>query len=320
MGDDLRGDDQTELQAVRQHTERAAPGARLRRVAFVTRLEHPALTADDALAVEPCAERGLGVTAAPWDDDGVDWQRFDAIVLRSCWDYHLRPARFIAWLHALRRTRIPLINPRRACLWNLRKTYLLTLAHRGVPVPPTLHLPRGAHFDVAAAARALGSSDLVAKPVIGASGWQLFRVSPALPASVTRLGQVLRRRSMLLQPWLAEVLERGEWSLTFFDGDYHHAAHKNAAPGEFRVQAEFGGGVRVAEPSAELRSVATRALRVLPRTLPYARVDLVETAAGPLVTELELIEPELFLRCHPAAPRRFADVLAATVAATAANS
>lgn len=286
-------------------------------VAFVTRREHATLTDDDALAVGPCALRGLAITAAPWDDDTIDWLRFDAIVLRSCWDYHLRPARFVAWLRALRRARLRVINPTGVCLWNLRKTYLLALARRGVPVPPTLHLPRGSNVDIAAAARSLRSSELIAKPVIGASGWQLFRVSAASVSSVERLQTLLRRRSMLLQPWIPEILERGEWSLTFFDARYHHAAHKYAAPGEFRVQVEFGGGVAAVDPPAPLRATATRAIAALPRPLPYARVDVVEAATGPFVTELELIEPELFLRCHPGAPARFADALAKAIGPSA---
>jgi glutathione synthase/RimK-type ligase-like ATP-grasp enzyme len=281
---------------------------RPRRVAFVTRLERPALTADDALAVEPCAARGLDVTAAPWDDDGVDWASFDAVVLRSCWDYHLRPARFLAWLRSLARARLTVLNPPAVCAWNMRKSYLLFLERRGVPVPPTVLVRRGGTVDVAALAARFGGP-LIVKPAIGAAGWRLFRLDTGDGAALARLRALLRRRSVLLQPWLPEIERAGEWSLVFFEGEYHHAAWKRAAAGDFRVHEEYGGSVDTAEPPATVRATAIAAVRALDRALPYARVDVVETAAGPRVSELELIEPELFLRCDPAAPHRFAEVI-----------
>ncbi|MGH7552696.1 MAG: hypothetical protein ACREMQ_06665, partial [Longimicrobiales bacterium] len=110
----------------------------MERIAFVTRLARPELTEDDALAVDPCAGRGMTVIAVPWDDDDVDWRAFDGVVLRSCWDYHRWPTRFSAWLSALERARLRVINPPRICRWNMRKSYLLFLERRGVLVPPTV--------------------------------------------------------------------------------------------------------------------------------------------------------------------------------------
>lgn len=284
----------------------AAPDRR--RVAFVTRRERPALTADDALAVEPCAARGLTVIAACWDDDDVDWASFDAVVLRSCWDYHLRPARFLSWLRRLARERLTVLNPPAVCVWNMRKSYLLFLERRGVPVPPTVLVRRGGTVDVAAIAARFGGP-LIVKPAIGAAGWRLFRLDEGDAAGRARLRALLRRRSVLLQPWFPEIERAGEWSLVFFEGDYHHAAWKRAAAGDFRVHEEYGGSVDAGEPPVAVRAAAVLAVHALGRALPYARVDVVETAAGPRVSELELIEPELFLRCDAAAPARFADVI-----------
>jgi glutathione synthase/RimK-type ligase-like ATP-grasp enzyme len=283
----------------------ASPRAR---VALVTRLEQPGLTPDDALAVRPLAERGLDVVAAPWDDPLIDWHGFDLIVPRSCWNYHRRPQRFAALLAAWDDAALRVLNPVSVCRWNMRKTYLLFLRRHGVPVPATFVLRRGGTPDLATIARELGTVDLIVKPVIGAWGWNLFRLHPDDHASTTRLARLLRRRSVLIQPWLPDVAGNGEWSLVFFDGVDHHAVLKHAAAGEIRVHEEFGGSVECAEPPAAVLRAARAAIDTI-SPLPFARVDVVETKQGPLVMELELIEPELFLRCHPDAPARFAEAL-----------
>jgi hypothetical protein len=64
------------------------------------------------------------------------------------------------------------------------------------------------------------------------------------------------------------------------------------------------------EPTAADIDVA-RALRAAPAECAYARVDLVQTDNGPVVMELELVEPALFLEEATGAVDRFARHLAA---------
>src|SRR5262249_459946 len=80
------------LPTVAEH-QRAA-----RRVALATYERAPGLAPDDRALVPALSARGIEVCAAVWSDATVDWSAFDAVVLRSCWDYHLRFAEFRAWL------------------------------------------------------------------------------------------------------------------------------------------------------------------------------------------------------------------------------
>jgi hypothetical protein len=71
------------------------------------------------------------------------------------------------------------------------------------------------------------------------------------------------------------------------------------------------------EPTRAEVEVARRALSVVPGgadRLAYARVDLVPGSdAEPLVMELELTEPSLFMSTAPGSPDRFAEAIAARV-------
>jgi len=95
-------------------------------------------------------------------------------------------------------------------------------------------------------------------------------------------------------------------------GRVTHALRKRAKPGDFRVQDDHGGTLHPLEPSAEQVTLAERALAACDTLPAYGRVDMVRRRDGTWgVMELELIEPELWLRRHPPA----ADALAAAIAA-----
>ena len=122
-----------------------------------------------------------------------------------------------------------------------------------------------------------------------------------------------------MQPYVRAV-EAGEVSLMFFGGELCHAVRKVPAAGDFRVQAEHGGSVEQHHPTAAELALALAVLGAAPDATTYARIDLVTTAAGPLLMEAELIEPELFLARHPAAAPRFAEVLAGLLGRGASGS
>ena len=67
------------------------------------------------------------------------------------------------------------------------------------------------------------------------------------------------------------------------------------------------------EPTPAERALGEAAISAVAAPLAYARADMVSTAAGPRLMELELIEPQLFLDFDVAAPGRFADVLVAVL-------
>jgi hypothetical protein len=123
--------------------------------------------------------------------------------------------------------------------------------------------------------------------------------------------RLLASGDALVQPYVEEIGRRGEWSFVFFGGSYSHAVLKVAAEGDFRVQHEFGGDVRVESPARSLVDAAEKVARWIPRPWAYARVDGVEVEGRLMLMELELIEPFLFLSSDPAAASRFADAVSA---------
>jgi glutathione synthase/RimK-type ligase-like ATP-grasp enzyme len=264
----------------------------MKRVAFATDRERPSLTLDDALVIEPAARLGLGIEPAVWDHPEADWARFDAVVVRSTWDYHLRLDEWVAWVDRVARvTRV--LNAPEVLRANAVKTYLLDLERRGVPIVPTTLVGRGS--TVRPARR------VVVKPVVSAGAHLTFVVNNP--------GVLEVQVDSLVQPYLPAVETEGELSFLFFGGAFSHAVLKRPAPGDFRVQEEHGGTFELLSPSREDLAVARRVMDAAPETL-YARVDLVRLDGALRLMELELVEPSLYLALDPDAPARFATALA----------
>ena len=120
-------------------------GASPRRLAFATWRGQPALTEDDARAADALRRAGHAVEPAVWDAPDVRWDGFDAVIVRSCWDYHHRPDAFLEWVGRVEAAGTPLWNPPAVLRWNHHKSYLRDL---GVPTVPTVWLERGAEADL----------------------------------------------------------------------------------------------------------------------------------------------------------------------------
>ena len=290
------------------------------RIALITEPAVPGLRPDDALLVAPLAARGIAAEALPWGAAPADLAGFDLAVLRTPWDYHEHVDTFLAWCEALP---VPLLNPPAIVRWNAHKRYLLELERRGLArVSPTEVLLRGEPHptasELAAALHGRASEDplrrLVVKPAVSGGARGTFVLDPADPAAEARLTASVRAEDMLVQRYEPRLVADGEWSLVFFDGEPSHALVKRPRRGDFRVQAEHGGAAQAATAHPRHVAGAQRLLAALaPESLLYARVDGFVAADGELVlVELELIEPELFLRFGGA--DAFAAALAARIA------
>lgn len=292
-------------------------------IALVTYLASPDLTPDDELLAAALRARGATVHVAPWDAP-ADWTSFDLVLLRSPWDYFLRSQAFDAWIDMLERAEVRLVNPYPVVRWNGDKRYLLELARQGVEVIPTAlvePLVTGADDGVTLAGvlDARGWTDAVVKPTVSGGGHETWRTSRAEADCQEGQFRALRRRSagVLVQPFLREVQDEGEWSLLFLDGRYSHAAVKRPAAGNFLVQHTHGGTYDAAVPSDALVAgasgvldAAVRATGVGIEGFAYARVDgIVRRTAGEerlILMELECLEPSLFFLQAPDAAERFA--------------
>jgi glutathione synthase/RimK-type ligase-like ATP-grasp enzyme len=274
----------------------------VRQIALVTYAGYPDLTDDDRMLVP--ALRRLKVDAVPvmWDAP-VTWTQFDQVIIRSCWDYHLRAADFLRWVERLENSRVSLHNSPRLVRWNADKRYLRDLQEAGVRIPPTMWLESGEEVDTHRILKSNGWESAVVKPTIGASAHGLRRISAGEPAS--RLAG-----PAMVQQYVPEVADSGEWSLVFFQGEFSHAALKLPASGDFRVQAEYGGTATRAEPGRKVMEAARSIMEALPEQPLYARIDGIEDDQGFALMEAELIEPALFLELGGAVTR-FAEIVAA---------
>ena len=285
------------------------------RVALVTCAELPDLEADDRLVLSPLAARGVGAEPAVWDDPEIDWAGYDLAVLRSPWDYVPRRNEFVAWAAS-----VPaLANPADIVEWNTDKRYLTELAASGVPVVPTAWVAPGETWSPPA------TGEYVIKPAVSAGSKDTGRYDLADPehrrlaaAHVARLQTA--GRLVMVQPYLAAVDTAGETALIYFAGPdglaYSHAIRK----GPMLTGPDAGcDGLYKAEkieprtPTAAELAVAERVLAAVPGgtdRLLYARVDLIPGPEGaPLLVELELTEPSLFLGYAAGAADRLADAI-----------
>jgi glutathione synthase/RimK-type ligase-like ATP-grasp enzyme len=214
----------------------------LKKIAFVTYHRAPHLTADDALAIAPLKQFGIEVIPTIWDDPTVNWNQFDAVVIRSCWDYHHKPRAFRRWLDHLEEFHVTVWNPAEIIRWNMNKKYLQDLAAKGVNIPPTIWFEAESSADLHALLKKNDFKQAVIKPTVSATAWQTWRTSLATwQNDQPHLDEILRHSGAMIQKFVEEITSTGEWSLIFFAGKFSHATLKRPRTGDFRVQSDFGG-------------------------------------------------------------------------------
>jgi glutathione synthase/RimK-type ligase-like ATP-grasp enzyme len=240
----------------------------------------------------------------------VDWASFDLVVIRSTWDYFDRLDEFLAWADRVDSVS-RLINSPRTIRWNSHKGYLAELGAAGIPVLPSLALAKGAAHPVERMA-ATGWGDVVIKPAVDGGARQALKTTSGSPEATDHVVRLVGAGDTIVQPYAPSV-ELGETSLFFFGGAFSHAVRKVPKAGDYRVQALHGGSEEVHEPTAAELDVAGRAMALAPDELVYARVDLIDVDGQPTLMELELIEPDLFLRMAAGSVGRFAAAVAAQV-------
>ena len=248
---------------------------------------------------------------AAWDDSAVAWDSYDALVVRSTWNYHRSLDAFRAWIDRVEALGVPLWNPPAILRWNASKTYLRDLAAGGVDAVPTHWVERGSVATLSEVLHDAGWSDAVVKPAVSASAHETWRVTaPRLtPDDESRFGRLTASGDVMVQPFLAELARDGEWSVMFVAGQYSHAVLKRARAGDFRVQREHGGTAEPRSPPAAVLAAAMNTVARIPGSWLYARVDGCVVDSLFLLGELELLEPSLFLAADAGAAERFASAI-----------
>ncbi|HLP49296.1 MAG TPA: hypothetical protein VK154_00275 [Chitinophagales bacterium] len=264
------------------------------KLALVTCAAQPCLTESDRPLVTLFKQHGIHAEPVIWNDAGIEWNKFSAVLIRSVWDYHLHQAAFNQWLSMLEANRIYTLNPVNTIKGNQNKLYLQQLQQAGVEIIPTIFLPKTTDLDLSEI-KARGWTKAVIKPAVSASAY-LSRVFNAdeIAAVENEYKPVALKCELLVQPFVNEVKQQGEISLVYFNRSFSHAVLKVPQAHDFRVQQEYGGITTPYEPDKSVLSTAGKILTLIDDELLYARVDGVLVDGRFVLMELELIEPYLF--------------------------
>jgi glutathione synthase/RimK-type ligase-like ATP-grasp enzyme len=276
-------------------------------VAIATCAEVVGRESDDLRVIEALRRRGVAAVHAVWDDSEVDWPAFALVVIRSTWDYPERRGAFLAWAKQLRRV----LNPLPILRWNTDKRYLDDLARAGLPVIPTRFLEPADAFEPP-------PPPFVVKPAVSCGAKDTARYEAADEASAWDHVRRLQTsgRTVMVQPYLSDIEAKGEVAVLFIGGAYSHSICRGALlihSGSAESEAALPLNVRGHEATSEELSLAEQVMAQLPgdsSALLYGRVDLVPGPDGkPLILEVELTEPSLFLDFSKGGVERLADCI-----------
>jgi glutathione synthase/RimK-type ligase-like ATP-grasp enzyme len=280
-------------------------------IALVTASQMPKPDLETHLLVDALEALNVSTAIVSWDRY-MDWSAIPLVVLRTPWGYFRQIVEFLNWAQEVARV-TRLLNPYAIVRWNAHKSYLLDLQRKGVPIVPTTLLSAGDDRN------ALGDrypGEMVVKPAISAGAFGAMKGRMAEDGLVSHIEGLLGAGDVLIQPFVPDIAVTGEVSLIFFNGVFSHGIRKLPARGDYRVQDRLGGAVSEYQPVRGELETAKAALTAAPGKTTYARVDLVDWLGEPVVMELELIEPELFLRYAPSASTVFARYLHAELIRT----
>lgn len=281
------------------------------RVGLVTAEAARGTDDDETPLLDALIWSGVEASVVAWDDRTVDWALFDLVVVRSTWDYVARQNEFLRWLRRVS-LRSTLVNSADVIEWNIDKRYLRELQQAGIPIVPTTWIEPGDLI------RLPERGELVVKPVVSAGAKDTVRYVMPDHGALARdhlAGLLARKRAAMVQPYVSSVDSHGEIALVYLDGAFSHAVRKGAILREplHTVTELFAAeDLSPTEATADERALGDDVMRFVQAREPvlYARVDLVRGARDePLLLEVELFEPSLFLAHGDGAVERFADAI-----------
>ena len=254
--------------------------------------------------------QGLKVDITYWDNPSYEWQKTRSILFRTIWDYFERFDEFWEWVEQVK-TKTTLINSYELIKWNIDKHYLNDLKNNGIQVVPTCFVDRGNNIGLKEIANLNDWKHIVIKPAISASAFNTYKITnDEIEHNEKLFHELLQTHDMLVQPFFSTISEFGEASLMVFDGKFTHAVLKKAKPGDFRVQDDFGGTVHDYKPTEEEIVFAEKVFQSCISMPIYGRVDIVwDTNKNLYLSELEIIEPELWIRNMPESGNKIAEAV-----------
>lgn len=263
---------------------------------------------EDQLVKDALEQQGLTVLKLAWDDPDFDWSTTKYALFRTSWDYFERFQEFSIWLKKVSQ-QTTLLNSAKTIYWNIDKHYLQDIKNAGVAIVSTYFMEKGDSRTLAALHQELGWQKTVVKPCVSGAARHTYKLhSENIAQHESIYKKLIAEEAMMLQPFMEQIVTKGEISLMVIDGTYTHAILKKAKAGDFRVQDDFGGTVHEYQPTEAEIQFAENAVKACIEPPMYARVDIIwDNEDNLAISELELIEPELWFRFHNDAATRLAE-------------
>jgi glutathione synthase/RimK-type ligase-like ATP-grasp enzyme len=285
-----------------------------KRLALITWSGLPHGTESERLILPHLAAAGVETEIVDWRSSSHDFSKFDLIVLRSCWDYHLRVSEFIDWLQRVAQA-TPVLNAVDTVLWNYNKFYLREVEALGVEIAPTVFVNGTGRIASSEWHQIRSWKKSVVKPAVSASAHKTWLFETGAVPDEAELKSKMEGEPFLIQQYIPEIQTEGEISFVYIDGVFSHAVLKRVAADDFRVQKEHGGSAELFHPDSTLLAQANQIAATVPqvRDSLYCRIDAIARGGKLVLMELELIEPELFSGLAEGAAEKFANAIARRV-------
>ena len=263
---------------------------------------------EDELVINALKEKNLSVVKKDWNDSIFDWETTRSILFRSTWDYFDKFELFKKWFNKTK-NKCLMINSTETIEWNIDKHYLLDLQEHQIPIPNSEFIKRGSSIDLLLLMQKKNWNEIVVKPTISGAAKNTYRLKKE---EIIQFGpkweKLIYEEDFIVQEFQNNVISEGEVAMIVIGGKFTHAVLKKAKEGDFRVQDDFGGSIAIYNPSEEMVKLAEKCTRILTPIPSYARVDIIWDNLRELaVSELELIEPELWFRLNPNAAQKLAN-------------
>ena len=262
---------------------------------------------EDELVINALKEKNLSVVKKDWNDSIFDWETTRSILFRSTWDYFDKFELFKKWFNKTK-NKCLMINSTETIEWNIDKHYLLDLQEHQIPIPNSEFIKRGSSIDLLLLMQKKNWNEIVVKPTISGAAKNTYRLKEE---EIIQFGptweKLIYKEDFIVQEIQNNVISEGEVAMIVIGGKFTHAVLKKAKEGDFRVQDDFGGSIAIYNPSEEMVKLAEKCTRILTPIPSYARVDIIwDNLMELAVSELELIEPELWFRLNPNAAQKLA--------------
>ena len=265
---------------------------------------------EDGLVMEGLEKLNLKTIKKDWNDTNFNWSSTKSAIFRSTWDYFDQFSNFRNWLELVKE-QCYLINPYEQINWNLDKHYLLDLQKKDLPIVESVFVSKKTQLNLETISKSKNWKDIVIKPTISGAARHTYHLkNDEIKKFQDKWLSLTNNEDFMVQEFQKNILSTGEIAVMIFGGEYSHSVLKKAKKGDFRVQDDFGGSVEIINPSLEIIELAEKTVKSL-KTMPlYARVDIIfDNGSNPVISELELIEPELWFRFKEESAYKLAEIV-----------